>query len=846
MSSSRRDFIKTASVLAAGTVFPLENLSKAKIEVSDTDNVGPGISGADSEEYFIGATSTRPATNWNEAFLSGNGRMGAMMFGEPYNETIVLNHCKLYLPVGSREIVHDLAGSMPRFRTTGLKAGMNGPAVVHKAMLEETGQQIIGTDPFHPACLLKLDMIERSTNPVKYIMTEDFKTGELAVRWSDEQGEWGRRMFVSRTDNVVVMAMTGPKGKVSCNLSLDIEHKLVKPEIKTDGEYISAHVVYTEGKGGYDCIIRVISDGGKTGYKESQSFISGADRILLIMQVQTWRTSLSKEKSEAWAFSPEHPDFGPGNKTNLLTDIKNNIAKLTADYNSLLKPHSKVHGELFSRVKLDLSGGTGRNTTSEVLLRRAAEEDHMPSALMERIYDACRYLTICSTGERPPNLQGIWTGTWTPDWSGDYTLDSNIQLEIQSLMSCGMPELMESYFRLVESWLPDCRVNAKKFYGCRGIMSNARASNVCLLLHWGTWPGEQLISCMGWMAHFFYDYYLFTGDREFLQKRAVPLLRETALFYEDLLEGTEDDNGKYRFYISYSPEHELIANATFDISVAKAVLTYLIKSYEELSIVNEDVRKWKVMLGKMPPYLINEGGGLQEWSWPGAGEDYNHRHHSHLLPLYQFCEFDREISPALWKASEVAFDHKVKDWLRRTKDSNSNHITHGMMNQGQCAARLGRNDVVYEVLSRIATRQYLYPSFMIAYWPGPKGFGFDPVGTIPDIVNNSLVFAWAGILDLIPALPEEWPKGSINGVLARGQIKIIKLEWDRPAGHIDLTLTSGVAQTITVRLPPASRITSVKIIGGNLTMKELPGRPNCRELVLPAKRINRIEVAFRD
>lgn len=846
MSSSRRDFIKTASVLAAGTVLPLETLSKAKKDFSSNDKVEIGLTGTDSEEYFVGVTATLPAKSWTEAFLSGNGLMGVMMFGEPYNETVVLNHCKLYLPVGSREIVHDLAGSMQGFKTAGLKAGMNGPAVVHKMMLEETAQNIIGTDPFHPACMLKLDMLERSANPVNYLMTEDFRTGELAVRWSDEQSEWERSLFVSRTDNVVVMAISGPKGKVGCNLSLGIEHNLVKPEIKTDGEYISAHVAYTEGKGGYDCLIRVISDGGKTGYKESQTFVIGADRILLIMQVQTWRTPLPKDKSEACAFSPKHPDFGPGHKTNHLADMKKKIAKLKADYNSLFKPHSKAHGELFSRVKLDLYGGLGRNTTSEVLLNRATEEDHMPSALMERIYDACRYLTICSTGERPPNLQGIWTGTWTPDWSGDYTLDSNIQLEIQSLMSCGMPEFMESYFKLVESWLPDCRVNAKKFYGCRGIMSNPRASNVCLLLHWGRWPGEQLISCMGWMAHFFYDYYLFTGDREFLQKRAVPLLRETALFYEDLLEGTEDDNDKYRFYISYSPEHELIANATFDISVAKAVLTYLIKSCEELSIGKEDVRKWKVMLGKMPPYLINEGGGLQEWSWPGAGEDYNHRHHSHFLPLYQFCEFDREISPALWKASEVAFEHKVKNWLRRTKDSNSNHITHGMMNQGQCAARLGRNDIVYEVLSRIATRQYLYPSFMIAYWPGPKGFGFDPVGTIPAIVNNSFVFAWESVLDLIPALPKEWPKGSISGVLTRDRIKINKLEWNRPAGQIDLTMTSGVAQTITVRLPPASQITSVKIIGGKLTKKDLPGKPNCYELVLPAKEISRIEIKFRD
>ncbi len=815
------------------------------LSISASLSIGSAADIADKDRYFVGATSTRPAKSWPEALLSGNGRMGIMVFGSPYSETVVLNHCKLYLPVGSREIVHDLAGSMPEFKAAGLEAGIHGPAVVHKMMLEKTGQKIIGTDPFHPACLLKLEMAAQSQNPGKYRMTEDFETGELAVHWSDRHGDWQRKAFVSRPDNVGVMAISGPKGKVDCSLSMDIGHELVKPEITAAGEYLSAHVVYVRGKGGYDCLIRVVADGGKTEMEDGTVTVSGADRVLLIMQVQTWRTPLPKEQSEAWAFSPEHPDFGPGHKTNHLPDMRRQLAGLPADYDLLFKPHAKAHGELFSRVKLDLHGGQDRCATSEELLARAAEEDHMSLALMERMYDACRYLTICSTGERPPNLQGIWTGTWNPAWSGDYTLDSNIQLEIQSLMSSSMPELMEPYFQLVESWLPDCRVNAKKFYGCRGVMSNARASNVCLLLHWGRWPGEQLISCMGWMSHFFYDYYLYTGDREFLKKRAVPLLKETALFYEDLLAGTEDENGKYRFFIGYSPEHGLSANTTFDISVAKAVLTYLIKSSEELDIEKENLPKWKTMLSKMPPYLINEGGGLQEWSWPGAGEDYNQRHHSHFLPLYQFGEFDRERTPTLWNAAEVAFEHKVQGWLRRTTGSNSNHITHGMMNQGQCAARLGRSDVVHEVLSRMATRRYLYPSFMIGYWPGPRGFGFDPVGTIPDVVNNSIACSWNGVLDLLPAVPEQWPRGSISGVLVRGQIRIDRLEWDRPAGSVDLTLTSGVAQTVVVRLPPAGRITSMKIIEGPATVGELPGRPNCCQLILPGDKTSRVEISFK-
>uniref|UniRef100_UPI0030FB0B4C glycosyl hydrolase family 95 catalytic domain-containing protein n=1 Tax=uncultured Wocania sp. TaxID=2834404 RepID=UPI0030FB0B4C len=471
-----------------------------------------------------------------------------------------------------------------------------------------------------------------------------------------------------------------------------------------------------------------------------------------------------------------------------------------------------AHGDLFNRVKLNLNGNQTETVSSQALLEQAAQSGQFTPALAEKMYDACRYLIICSTGKNPPNLQGIWTGTWQPAWSGDYTLDSNLQLEVQSIMSSNMPELMENYFTLIESWLVDSRLNAEKFYGCRGITSNPRASNTNLLLHWGNWPGEQSFGTMGWMLHFFYDYYQFTGDKVFLKDRVVPLLKENALFYEDLLKDTEDENGKYQFFISYSPEqdHYLYANSTFDIAVAKAVLTYLIKSCKLLNIEEENIIKWQTMIDKLPDYMINEKGELMEWASAGTQEVYNQRHHSHLLPLYQFCEFDMETNPQLWEASAKALEGKTENWLHNRKNADSNHITHGMMNQAQAAARLGKSDIVYEVLSRLATEQYIYPSFMMSYWPKKQGYGFDPIGTIPDVINNALAFAWEDVVDIIPALPKEWSKGSINNILLRGQIQIDALSWNMETGELKLKMTSKADKAITIRLPEKYEVSTVK------------------------------------
>jgi alpha-L-fucosidase 2 len=148
----------------------------------------------------------------------------------------------------------------------------------------------------------------------------------------------------------------------------------------------------------------------------------------------------------------------------------------------------------------------------------------------------------------------------------------------------------------------------------------------------------------------------------------------------------------------------------------------------------------------------------------------------------------------------VALDKKAEHWLRGPRP-NSNNITHGMMNHAQAAARLGRGEEVHEVLSRMATRGYLFDGLMTACWPNRRGSGFDAVGAIPDVVNNSLAFSLGGRLQLLTGLPKAWPKGAICGILARGGLHIRRLAWDVTAGRIDLEITSRDKQVLTLSIP---------------------------------------------
>ena len=425
-----------------------------------------------------GTWTAQPATRWEAGFLTGNGRMGAIVFGQPADETIVLNHCRMYRPLGSREIVPDLTDRMDEARQAAKTGGPGGFHNFVRQRCHELGwRSIIWTDPFHPAGVLKLAMKDPPKDARDYRMSEDFMTGEVAVRWDDSRGTWQRRLFVSRPDNVAVLALQGPPGAVSFDLALEIGHAEIQASIRSEpapqGAWMTAHCVYVKGKGGYDLAVRVVPQGGKLECAGEKVSVAGADGCLLVAQVVPWKTPLPKDQSEAWATSAENPDFAadrlgryvpaPGlgessvvaylnqeQAAELMPKIRAGLERLPADYAALLAPHAKVHGELMGRVSLDLGGGDDRRQSTDELLARSVRDGSLPPALMERMYDGCRYLAICSSGEVVPNLQGIWTGTWTPAWSGDWTLDSNLQLAMNSMCSANLVEFMEPYARLLE------------------------------------------------------------------------------------------------------------------------------------------------------------------------------------------------------------------------------------------------------------------------------------------------------------------------------------------------------------------------------------------------------------
>jgi len=492
--------------------------------------IGLPLHAAPPERGFI---SKQPARNWEQALITGNGKQGAMVYGIPNEETVVLNHGRLYLPLHPPLPPPDTGPLLPEIRRRMAAGEFQQAADLVVATADQAGYGgKRWTDPFIPACDLRISL-PPAGDPTAYQRSVDFTTGIASTEWADTRGRFSRRVFVSRADDVIAMSLTGPgKGTVDCQLRLatrpaagqggwDAE-RMFKNGIKdttataADGWLTYRATFRRNWPGslqGYEVTARVITTGGTSVAAGDSIRITGADEVLVLARIEPLT------------------DLNPAS----LPKTQAALAGLPAGFTTLLDRHVAIHGPLFRRVRLDLGGGADRALGTEELLEKSAVGSLSP-ALLEKVFDAARYAVLSSSGDVFPNLQGIWNGTWSPPWSADFTLNGNVQCALAADLSGNLAECLLPFFRFLEEHLPEFRENARRLYGCRGIHVPSRASSHGLNNHFdATWPMTFWTAGAAWAGQFYHEYALYTGDREFLAKRAVPFMKEAALFYEDFL-----------------------------------------------------------------------------------------------------------------------------------------------------------------------------------------------------------------------------------------------------------------------------------------------------------------------
>jgi hypothetical protein len=488
-------------------------------------------------------------------------------------------------------------------------------------------------------------------------------------------------------------------------------------------------------------------------------------------------------------------------------------------------------------MKLDIGGGADHQKPTEQLMEENTF-DNINRAWLEKQFDAGRYNIICSTGELPPNLQGVWGGTYVPGWASDYTHNGNVPSAIAANMMGNMPELMLPYVSYIESLVPDMELNAKHLFGCRGVVLPSRTSthgfNNALAPNFA---GGMWVAGAPWAAHFFYDYYLYTGDEKFLAERALPFMEKVALFFEDFV--YEGPDGKYILSPATSPENwpagsdsQATYNATMDVAAAKELLQNTIDASRKLGKNADKIPLWEKMLTKMPEYAIADNGIIKEWLTPRLGNNDAHRHSSQLYPLYDGLPDEIANSPEL----RSAFIKSVEDKLERYwKDNERGFMSFGIVQLGQVAASLGHGEIVHHCLKHLVNGFWL--NNLASMHNRRTLFNMDISGGQPSVVIKALADSFPGKVRLLPALPAAWTTGTIEGVLCRGGVEIQRLHWNQ--GKVEAALTSAKDQQIALVLPGA-----IRTIEADGAVVAEGSSANERKLTLPAGKKVSVQVQY--
>jgi alpha-L-fucosidase 2 len=760
-----------------------------------------------------------------DALISGNGAMTIEVAGNPYVERIPFNHESLFSPRNKSLEAPKIANVFPKVRQMMLD-GKYHEAVMIAYNEWQKNPVTRSRGGFGSGRFSMLLEFPRSASVKDYLRTVDFESTELEVHWTDERGDWVRRTFASRPDNLVVQWLTPPKGQ-SVNVRITLSESgggsrrgggirrggipsvgarrgtggrsNMQQDFNEQRLIIKGRLDPSVDNRGYANVTRVVRDGGSTRMDGSTLVIENASSVMLLTRIEYF-PDYSEDKVEA---------------------VWQSLKELTPDYPALLERARKVQSEMMNRVTVDFSDDSKYGLSSEELLSDQRSSTGYSGAFLKTFFETCRYWFILSTGKY---------------LSVSALTNVNINLQIAPISIGNYHESEMAYFDWIESLLPDCRTNARNIYNMRGThypIAPSKDSGVFNMFDYAdntgeTWPHPYWISAGGWVVRPFWDHYLVTGDLDFLRNRMVPIYKEIALFYEDYLTVT-DQNGKYIFVPSFSPENNpgnlnpgcmAVINATMDITVCREVLANLVESCELLGIEADNIPKWKAMLDKLPPYLLNPDGTLKEWAWSDLEDRYNHRHISQCYGAWPGDEFDPDRTPQLAKAAVLADRKRVPERL----------AAHSYCQRGLVAARLKDSFMVDTLLRQLLEQGFVGTTLLCPHDPYANMRIPDAQGGIPAIMMEMLAYSRPGVIEVLPALPPSLVKGSINGMLLRTFAQLNKLSWDMDTRTLDLTITSVKEQDIT--LIARYGIESISAPSGVLSVKQQSGKADC-DLHLP-------------
>lgn len=765
----------------------------------------------------------------------GNGGIGASIFGGINTDHIHLNEKSLWSGGPSDSRPDYMGGNLE-------KQGKNGDTVKKIQQLfaegrtDEAGsfcgqlvglydeEGIRGYGYYLSYGNLSLHFNDHTEADVTgYSRYLDLSSAIAGVEYEIGCTHYKREYFVSYPDNILVARIIAD-GKDRLNLDIKIipdnkegggpNHPAPESYEREWNTVVRNNTLFIQGKlkdnGMKFCsVTKVFHEGGTILDEEEKVTVADAKTVTVITSIGT-------------DYANDYPHYRTGESAEELCLRIQRYVEFAAEksYEQLKENHIQDYETVFNRVSLELGQSMTDKTTDALLAayKKGSMEEGERKYLEVLLFQYGRYLLIESSRETPDgnmfrqtlpaNLQGIWTGGNNSAWHCDYHMNVNLQMNYWPAYSANMAECARPLIDYVDSLRKPGRVTAAIY---AGVESNEEHPENGFIAHtqnnpfgW-TCPGWSFDwgwspAAVPWILQNCWEYYKYTGDKEYLQNKIYPMMKEEALFYDQIL--VEDKEGFLVSSPSYSPEHgPRTAGNTYEQTLIWQLYEDTVQAAEILGLDRDKRRRWRENQHNLKgPVEIGESGQIKEWyeetTVNSLGEGYVHRHLSHMLGLFPGTLISEE-QPEVFKAARKSMEN-------RTDESTG----WGMGQRMSTWARLGDGNKAYKLLTDL-----IQGGIMENLWDTHPPFQIDGNFGLTAGIAEMLLQSNGDVINLLPALPDVWVDGRVKGLVARGNY-IVDMVWTHKK-LIRADILSRNGGRITIKVKHSRFLTARESTGGD-------------------------------